>query len=189
MTPSGSPARIALVRHGETEWNAAHKYQGQVDIPLNAAGKDQAAAAADALRTGEHSWDISLVSPLSRARDTAAAITTALALPPAVVTPLLIERSFGVAEGMPRDEAHERWPEGDIPEAETLTEVDLRVRDFLTQVAEQYAGQSVIVVCHVVIIRSIVRALTGEDPGFVGNGSVTQLVPDSAPAGMRIIPE
>ena len=66
------------MRHGETAWNAEHRVQGQLDIPLNAMGLAQAAAVAQALSAEKFSAVYS--SDLSRAMQTARPIARVLAL-------------------------------------------------------------------------------------------------------------
>src|SRR5512139_1680547 len=65
--PSGT--RILLVRHGETEWNRTHRFQGRSDVPLNERGKDQGYALALALKDEAIKGIYS--SPLTRAIETA----------------------------------------------------------------------------------------------------------------------
>ena len=66
---------IYVVRHGETEWNAIDKVLGRTDIPLNAKGIEQARKLADSLK--DLKIDVFLCSPLTRARQTADAISDA----------------------------------------------------------------------------------------------------------------
>ncbi len=87
-----------FLRHGETDWNAAGLSQGNVDVPLNAAGLAQAHAAAALLRNRGIATIVS--SPFSRARDTAEIAGAALGLPVALDEGLK-EVSFGVQEGQP----------------------------------------------------------------------------------------
>ena len=60
---------IYMVRHGETEWNAAHRMQGWSDIPLNEKGREQASFAARKFESIP--LDAIYTSPLKRAADTA----------------------------------------------------------------------------------------------------------------------
>ncbi|MFE4105866.1 histidine phosphatase family protein [Almyronema epifaneia] len=64
--------RLLLVRHGETEWNRQKRFQGQIDIPLNANGQVQAEKAAEFLKTVQ--IDAAVTSPLLRPKATAEAI-------------------------------------------------------------------------------------------------------------------
>jgi broad specificity phosphatase PhoE len=93
---------LGLLRHGQTDWNIDLRLQGSSDIPLNETGIKQAQLAADYLLDSH--WDLVLASPLSRAHDTAKIVASALGLE-IVIIPELIERSFGVAEGM----SHSEW--------------------------------------------------------------------------------
>ena len=72
-------ARICIVRHGETAWNAEHRIQGQLDLALNAAGLAQAEAVARAL--AEENFAAVISSDLLRARQTAASLVLATGLP------------------------------------------------------------------------------------------------------------
>jgi broad specificity phosphatase PhoE len=76
---------LYFVRHGETDWNRARRYQGQRDIPINATGRGQAArngrALAQVLDGTAASLDY-VASPLSRARETMEIVRGELGLPP-----------------------------------------------------------------------------------------------------------
>ncbi len=98
--------RILLVRHGESEWNAAGRWQGQADPPLTTRGMAQAAHAAEAIG----SMDAVFTSDLQRAHDTARTIADALGLEPPRVDPRLRERAAGEWSGLTRDQIHEGWP-------------------------------------------------------------------------------
>lgn len=172
FSPS-APYRVALVRHGETDWNAQQRYQGHMDLPLNATGTIQAEDAAASV--AQAPWDAILSSPLIRAQSTAAIIASSLGLAGVATNRGLIERSFGQAEGVPMSEAARRWPDGHFPGAESIRDVEMRMAATWSRIAQEYANQSVILVCHVVIVRALTRLLTGGDPGQVRNGSVTIL--------------
>jgi probable phosphoglycerate mutase len=89
---------FALVRHGQTDWNAQRRLQGSTDIPLNDVGRGQAREAVAAL--SGYGWDAIVSSPLSRAAETAGLIAHGLGMRVARHIPELTERSFGPAEGM-----------------------------------------------------------------------------------------
>lgn len=163
--------RIALVRHGQTDWNARNFFQGRVDRELDATGELQASAAARSL--AGHAWTRVVTSPLTRARQTAHIIRGRLGLPEPALAAGLIEQSFGAAEGVDREVALARWPGSAFPGGESRAEVDERVADAWAELAR--ADDDLVVVAHVVVIRSLAGLLTGRDPGHVANGSVTIL--------------
>ena len=92
-----------FLRHGETTWNAAGRTQGQLDAPLSERGRQQALAAAEALK-GEP-IDSIIASPLSRARDTAEAAADALGLS-VTFDEELMEFHAGDWQGQMRGERH-----------------------------------------------------------------------------------
>jgi probable phosphoglycerate mutase len=97
---------MLLARHGQSEWNALGRWQGQADPPLSALGRRQALAAADRLGT----VDAIVSSDLDRAVTTAAIIAEALGVGPVLVEPRLRERSAGEWSGLTRDEIEAEWP-------------------------------------------------------------------------------
>lgn len=89
--------QLALIRHGQTDWNLAGRMQGRSDIPLNATGEAQAREAASHLGTD---WQFVVSSPLVRALRTAEIIASALDLVEPATDPDLVERAYGEAEGL-----------------------------------------------------------------------------------------
>ena len=77
--------KLYFVRHGETDWNAERRYQGQTDIPLNARGRDQSRRNGDALRAFLPAITQAdfVASPLVRTRETMELLRTSLGLDPA----------------------------------------------------------------------------------------------------------
>ncbi|WLQ08148.1 histidine phosphatase family protein [Arthrobacter oryzae] len=150
---------FALVRHGQTDWNAQRRLQGSTDIPLNDVGRGQARDAVAAL--SGHSWDTIVSSPLSRAAETARIIADGLGLSVARHVPELTERRFGPAEGLqagPELEAL-RVP-GGFRGAESEDEAATRGLTALEELAEEFRGRRVLVVAHGTLIRvSLSRAI------------------------------
>jgi broad specificity phosphatase PhoE len=87
---------VLLVRHGETDDNAADRFQGRIDTPLNDRGREQSRALADEL-AGEGLLAL-YTSPLARARETAEIIGERLGLQP-VLDPRLMEADAGTWSG------------------------------------------------------------------------------------------
>lgn len=109
--------KIYFVRHGETDWNRAQRYQGQRDIPLNATGRAQAArngrALATALGKGAAHLDY-VASPLARARETMEILRGEIGLEPGAyrTDDRLREIHYGHWEGELWSELPARDPEG-----------------------------------------------------------------------------
>jgi probable phosphoglycerate mutase len=111
--------RLYYVRHGLTDWNAAGRLQGRRDVPLNQAGRVQAARCGQILgnllaREGRSAADVGYVSsPLSRARQTMELMRTALGVAPTGygIEPRLTEISFGKWEGLTYAEVMRREPD------------------------------------------------------------------------------
>jgi probable phosphoglycerate mutase len=104
--------RLLVWRHGRTAWNAAGRFQGQLDPPLDAVGRAQAHQAAPHLRAaGLTATDTVVVSSdLVRAAATAEALTELLGVP-LRTDPRLREHGMGCWEGLTRDEVAERYPD------------------------------------------------------------------------------
>lgn len=150
---------FALIRHGQTDWNAQRRLQGSTDIPLNDVGRGQAREAVAALSVYE--WDAVVSSPLSRAAETADLIAAGLGLSVVRRVPELTERDFGPAEGLqagPELEAL-RTPDG-FHGAESDDEAAGRGLGALEALAEEFRGSRVLVVAHGTLIRlSLGRAI------------------------------
>jgi broad specificity phosphatase PhoE len=107
---------LYFVRHGETDWNAERRYQGQTDIPLNEKGRSQSRRNGEALRahlTALRDADF-IASPLTRARETMEILRTCLALDPKAyrIDQRLIELSYGAWEGQLQADLPRIDPEG-----------------------------------------------------------------------------
>ena len=171
--------RISIVRHGQTEWNLHRRIQGSTDIPLNSAGRAQAAEAGVALRARH--WDAIVASPLQRADETARIIAGELGLPSPRIIAELTERHHGEIEGLTFTERQARFPDGvPVPGLESRRDVLDRVLPALGRVAAAYEGQSVLAVTHGGVIGTLIRHATGgERPRhdeLIANGSVHDFV-------------
>ena len=143
---------IYVVRHGETEWNAINKVLGRTDIPLNDRGIEQAEEIARSLK--DIKIDVFLCSPLSRARQTADAISGETGMP-YKTDDRLIEHDFGVFEGVNRfDEGYQnakreyfvRYPGG-----ESFFDLAARVYPLI----KELEGKNALLVTHGGICRII----------------------------------
>lgn len=162
---------LTLVRHGETDWNAARRIQGSTDIPLNDTGRSQARDAAARLRaTLDPTAPVVVVSSdLSRARETAEIVAAELGVEAPHLYPELRERAYGEAEGMDTNEFFERWGDwhaAEVPGAEPWPDLRARaiaglrlvVRDARRTTAPGAA--SVVCVSHGALIRELIRHAT-----------------------------
>jgi broad specificity phosphatase PhoE len=155
--------RLLLVRHGETAWNRAGRYQGSADVPLNAAGELQAQVLAMQLRSEPIAAVYS--SALRRALATAAPIAAAHGL--AVVRDArLNEINQGLWEGLRLVDIvarwatlHAQWEREPLavrpPGGETLDEVRARVLAAVDEVTARCAGHTVCIVAHKVSLAVI----------------------------------
>jgi len=98
--------RMLLVRHGQSEWNALGRWQGQADPPLSTLGREQAHQAVGRLGT----VDLIVASDLDRALTTAVILAEGLGVGPVLVEPRLRERSAGEWSGLTRADIDEQWP-------------------------------------------------------------------------------
>lgn len=162
MNAPDPATEIYLLRHGETEWNRDGRLQGQQNSSLTSRGRQQAEQLGRLLaRLLGPQQLIMQVSPLGRARETAAIIRQHLPGPEPVIDPRLQEMTLGRWEGLTRKEVNERWHGvvGDdsnaewwflAPGGESYDRFQERVRSWL---AEQ--SVSVIAVSHGITTRMI----------------------------------
>jgi probable phosphoglycerate mutase len=160
---------LIVIRHGETDWNREQRFQGQIDVPLNATGHAQARRLAQAL-AGER-FDQLLSSDLLRARETAAPLQRAGARG---VTPLagLREQSFGVLEGLdvPAIKAQHpglwaQWLRHDadavLPGGESTRQFHARVMAAVRALAQAHEGRTLALVTHGGVLDMLWRTVHG----------------------------
>lgn len=184
-------SRFFLVRHGETIWHEGNRYAGVSDIPLTPKGLEQAQALGK--WAGEARLTHIYVSPLQRARITAAAAEQVTGLV-AAVEPRLREVNFGVAEGLTSAEQRERFPlehaafladpaGNPFPEGEPGRAVVERARAALEDIAAAAGTDArVLIVAHNTMFRLLLCDLLGVPLGSyrqifpqLRNGAVTEL--------------
>ncbi len=148
---------LIVIRHGETDWNRQHRFQGQIDVPLNGTGLAQADRLGQ--RLADEPIDVLVCSDLQRARSTAAPLHLPRGLVPQI-DPLWREQGFGVLEGLDvptirsrhadlwnrwvRHEADYALPQG----GESNTAFHARVMLALQGLLAAHAGKRVVVVTH-----------------------------------------
>lgn len=170
-------AQMVLIRHGQTDWNKAGRLQGQVDIPLNETGKEQAQLAARSLE-GQGFTRV-VTSPLGRAFETGSIIAAHLGLPVPTTDPGLVERAYGELEGavdadLPEQTRHvlhpghgadptpveeEGYRLGLLPGVERSRATGERGLEALRRVHGMYPEDRIIVVAHGTLIRLALDSL------------------------------
>lgn len=151
-----SPARILLIRHGETDWNAAGRIQGHLPIPLNTRGRAQARAVAELLAAIP--FDALYSSDLLRALETAEAIG-ARCRHTLCADARLREWDLGVLAGLTRTEAarlhpevysiiRERTVDRPIPGGESIRRRAARMFAAIEKIAARHPGGTAVVVSH-----------------------------------------
>jgi len=148
---------LLVIRHGETDWNRQHRFQGQIDVPLNEIGLTQAGRLGR--RLADEPVDVLISSDLQRARSTAAPLAQQRGLQPSL-EPLWREQGFGVLEGLDVPTIRSRhadlwscWTRHDADYAlpgggESTTAFHARVMRALQATLDAHGGKRVVVVTH-----------------------------------------
>jgi probable phosphoglycerate mutase len=171
----GAPATFVLLRHGETPLTPQKRFSGSggTDPSLSDIGREQARRAAEALAARGTIQHI-LTSPLTRTRQTAAAVAERLGIE-VTVEDGLIETDFGAWEGLTFGEVRERYPDDlntwlSDPEAEptgggeSFAATATRIAATRDKLVAAYAGRTVLLVTHVTPIKTFVRLALGAPP-------------------------
>ena len=167
---------LALVRHGESEWNRLNLFTGWKDPDLTDKGVAEAIAGGRRLKAEGLRFDVAFTSSLVRAQRTLDLILTELGQTGMLVisNPALNERDYGELSGLNKDEARKRWGEAQVhvwrrsfdvppPGGESLKDTAARVLPYYEariwpQVA---AGQNVLVAAHGNSLRALIMRLEG----------------------------
>jgi 2,3-bisphosphoglycerate-dependent phosphoglycerate mutase len=197
--PSGATT-LLLIRHGETAWNAEHRIQGRLDVPLSTTGIWQTGRLAQ--RLADEAIDAVIASDLARAWMTGAPLAEARGLA-MVPDPRLRERAFGIFEGKTLDEIAAEHPQEfaawrardvhwRIPEGESGAEFIGRVLEALREIATSHPGRTVAVVTHGGVLDVVyrnARALSWDAPRdhLMLNASINRLQAHAEPLRLQII--
>ncbi|MGO1726939.1 histidine phosphatase family protein [Glutamicibacter sp. BW77] len=150
---------LALVRHGQTDWNLAGRMQGRTDIDLNDTGRAQARELGRELN-GQN-WDLVVASPLSRAQETALLIAAELDVEHAAPVADVIERGFGPLEGRIMAEVSEAEAATLAAETEDRETVLHRMLGALSVLVQENPGRKILVISHGAAMRIVRDALAG----------------------------
>lgn len=163
---------VLLIRHGQTSWNAAGRWQGHTDVPLNEVGREQARLLANRLVE----WPIAALysSDLKRAAETAAIVGEALEMEP-VQDQVWRERHVGAFQGLTGEEIAEKHPEvwatlqrGVFvvpPGGESLEALYERATEALERVLQRHQGEFVVVISHGGMMRTLIAHVLQLPPG------------------------
>lgn len=164
--------RMIIVRHGESEWNRIHRYQGQLDAPLSDLGLRQAEALAERLKNEPITYIYS--SRLQRAARTAQAIATHHTGVPFDYSEDLLEIHHGEWQGKYADEITAQYSEGlrewrehptrsQMPGGESFSNILKRTLDFRDRAYATHKDQTILVSTHDVIVKILVADALGMD--------------------------
>ena len=187
---------IVLVRHGETEWNRAGRWQGHADVPLSPIGRQQARLLADHLQEQGVRFDHVYASDLGRALETAQIVAAALRVP---VHPLieLREMHIGGWSGLTSAEIRAAHPDqwalreagGDFQRGghgETWAAFCIRIGKVLDHLVTTHPNERLLIVTHGGSIRALLQHLRpfaeGDGDFHIDNTSVTEVVVDHGTA-------
>ena len=149
--------KLLIVRHGQSEWNALGRWQGQADPPLTDVGENQAKKATKKLGL----FDSIVSSPLQRAKNTASIISEITGVGPVTTEIGLIERDAGPWEGLTRIEIEKGWPgfldSGHRPEGyESDPDLLLRIFEVLKKISKSSKNSdSILIVSHAGIVHAL----------------------------------
>jgi alpha-ribazole phosphatase len=155
--------KLFLVRHGQTDWNLAQRFQGYSDVPLNGVGRQQAVALKN--RLSGQIIDCIYSSDLQRASETARVISNGKI--EMRIDSRLREMNFGLWEGLTYNEVKEKYTdalsvwESDLyqnspMDGETLEQLARRVQSMLNDLCEKHVDQTVLVVAHGGVLQTLV---------------------------------
>lgn len=168
--------RFLLVRHGQSEWNAVGRWQGQGDPPLSARGREEAEMAASALADARV---LVFASPLLRARETAEIVSSHISDGSVRIERGLMEIDVGDFSGLTNAEIEEQMPDawaalraGELkafPGGEARADFRARLLETLSSLAARHPDDDILAVTHGGAIGDLERYLEVHPGHGVGN--------------------
>ena len=192
-SPESAMTEIILIRHGETDWNRELRFQGQVDVPLNAVGHEQARRLGQ--RLAAQAVDLLVCSDLIRTQQTAQPIRSQnLHLPPqdsSVLNPGLREQNFGAVDGMRVNDIQAQYPDAwaqwtrfdadyAFDGAESTREFHARVMGAVRVLALAHVDKTLVLVTHGGVLDMVYRTaralpLSGPRQSDIPNGGLNRV--------------
>lgn len=167
-------ATLALIRHGQSQWNLENRFTGWVDVPLTENGRAEARRAGKALRELGVLFNVAYTSVLSRAIETLSIVQSELGQEnlPVEKNPALNERHYGDLQGLNKDETRKKFGEEQVklwrrsydvapPGGESLKDTAARTLPYFESriLPDLKAGKNMLVAAHGNSLRSIVMFL------------------------------
>ena len=167
-----SKTRICIIRHGETDWNSERRIQGQIDIPLNEVGHEQAFTMAFNIARNLNHFNAIYSSDLTRALTTAGALSQYCRIEVRRREDLR-ERHYGIFQGVVKGEAAGMYPAAydlyskrdlnyDFENGESLLAFSQRTLQAFESIAKSHVRENVAVVCHAGLLDIMYRTAVGK---------------------------
>ncbi len=182
--------RMVIARHGESEWNRIHRYQGQLDAPLSELGIQQANLLAERLRNEQ--FAAIYTSPLQRCSHTTEIIANFHPGTDIHNDPALMEIHHGEWQGKYADEVNAQYGEGlqewrvhpmrsQMPGGESFSNVLKRSLEYKERMLVAHPEETILVSTHDVVIKVLVADVLGMDMDNINriwltNGSISEIV-------------
>ena len=147
---------IFIVRHGQTEWNKINRVQGTSDIRLNETGIQQAKRTSHYFK--DLKFDALITSPLQRTIETGKYLTQYCTVGEIKTDRRIIEKHFGICEGMDIDERYKFYPNGHAPQEESYQIVKKRMKEAIVEYAQTYT-HNILVVSHGSAMAALIKAI------------------------------
>jgi 2,3-bisphosphoglycerate-dependent phosphoglycerate mutase len=190
MNKKVSMGLLTILRHGQSTYNLANLFTGNVDVPLTALGKEEASKAGKKLK--EFKYNIAYTSTLIRAQDTLKIILELIKQTtiPVIITAALDERMYGTLQGLNKATIAKKYGETQLqkwrrsyavrpPGGESLEDTFNRVVPYYTSEIEPklIAGQHILIVAHGNSLRALMMYLENISSYAIANINIPTALP------------